>query len=240
MSISLKRIKALTKKELKGLVKNQNVLIMSLLPLFFGILYNNLYSSSNFMDKILILIMCVNMNLTLCGSFIIAMLIAEEKEKNTLRTLLLSGVSALEFLIGKIVITLLLTQLSNLVLFFIIGFDMKSLGWYLLYTFFVSISMIILGSLIGLIAPTQMSTGVIGMPILFLLLIIPMFADFNVTFQKIAAFTPNYNMNLLITNLIQSGSVSIDKLRSVVTILVWIVLSIVAFLVTYKKVGIDK
>lgn len=192
------------------------------------------------MDKILILIMCVNMNLTLCGSFIIAMIIAEEKEKNTLRTLLLSGVSAIEFLTGKIVVTLLLTQLSNLALYFIIGFEIKYLAWFLLFTFLVSVSMIILGSLIGLIAPTQMSTGVIGMPILLLLLIIPMFADLNDTFKKIGAFTPNYNMNLLITRIIQTGSLSFDYFKSIVTILVWIVLSVCAFLFTYSKVGIDR
>lgn len=107
MSISLKRIKALTKKELKSLVKNQNVLIMSLLPIFFGILYANLYSNSEFMNKIMILIMCVN-------------------------------------------------------------------------------------------------------------------------------------MNLLITDLMQSDSLSFDKFRSITTILIWIVLSIVAFLFTYKKVGVDR
>ncbi len=240
MSMSLKRIKALIKKELKSFTKNQNALFMCLLPIFFGILYTNLYTTSNFMDKLLILIMCVNMNLTLCGSFIVAMLIAEEKEKNTLRTLLLSGVSAIEFLTGKIVITLLLTLLSNFVLYFIIGFDIKYLVWFLLFTFLVSISMIILGSLIGLIAPTQMSTGVIGMPILLLLLIIPMFADYNDTFKKIAAFTPNYNMNLLITHLVQNGNLSIDQVKSIVTIILWIGLSAITFLFTYNKVNIDK
>lgn len=240
MNNSLKKIKALTKKELKSFIKNYNALLMFLLPIFFGLLYSNMYAQSTAMDKITILVLCINMNLTLCGSFIIAMMIAEEKEKNTLRTLLLSGVSAIEFLTGKMVITLLLTQISSLILFFITGFGAKNMAWFLLFTFLVNISMVILGSLIGLIAPTQMSTGVIGMPILFLLLILPMFADYNDNFKRIATFTPNYNMNTLITHFLNSGTMSAGQFRSIITIIVWILISLLAFFITYNKVGIDK
>lgn len=239
MDISLKRINALFKKEVKNFSKNKNTLLMTFMPIFFGLLYNYLYSDIN-LGKTFILFLCVNMNLVLCGSYIIAMLIAEEKEKNTLRTLFISGVSAFEFLSGKVIITFILTHVSNIILFFIYNVNVNYLGIYLLFSILVSISMILIGALIGLISPTEMSTGVIGLPILGLLLIIPMFAEYSDSFKTIANFTPNYHMNLIISSYLNSGNLPSDFLKSIIIIFLWIIISTLAFFITYNKVGLDK
>lgn len=240
MNFSIKRVKALTIKEVKIVAKNSNVLLMSLLAILFSIIYSYIYGGNSEVPKDDILLLCLNMNMVMSGIFVIAMLIAQEKEKFTLRTLLLSGVSAAEFLTGKALVTLIIAEITNAVLFFIVGMQVQYLGWYLLFTTLVIISMLIIGAIIGMLSPTQMSTGVNGLPVMMLLLLIPMLADFNENLRKVARFTPNYNMNLLLRKLFNNGDLSDTAFPALAVMLVWILLSVVIFAITYKKVGIDK
>ena len=241
MTISLRRIKALTKKEFKSFTKNSNVLLMCMLPIMFSIIYSYIYGSNeNGVPKLMVLLLCLNMNLIMCSSFTIAMLIAEEKEKNTLRTLLLSGVSALEFLFGKVVLTLILSTLTNILIYFICGIEVKYLGWFLLISTLVIISMIIIGALIGMFSKNQMSTSVVGMPVLLVFLLIPMMAEFNENIRNVAKFTPNYNMNVIFNKVLAGGSLSSQEILPFVSIFVWIVLTGIGFIIAYNKVGIDK
>ncbi|WP_051986365.1 ABC transporter permease [Clostridium amazonitimonense] len=92
------------------------------------------------------------------SSFGIAMLIAEEKEKNTMRTLMLSAVSPLEFLAEKAIITLLLSIVINIIIFFMVGINVQYLGKYIVLSTLVVLSMIELGAVIGLAQQNQMST----------------------------------------------------------------------------------
>lgn len=124
MEFSMRRVNALFKKKVKDFGKNMNVSLMCLLPIAFSIIYSRLVGDSTLdghLVKIDILIMCTGMNLVMVSSFVVAMLIAEEKEKNTLRTLMLSGVSPLEFLTGKIFMSFLISEIINVAIFFIIG-----------------------------------------------------------------------------------------------------------------------
>lgn len=242
MNFSIKRVRALIKKEFKSFPKNSNTLLMSLLPILFSIIYTYIYGSSSQESSptVDILLLCLNMNLVMSASFVIAMMIAEEKEKNTLRTLLLSGVSAVEFLTGKVIIAFIITEITNIIIFFIAGMELKYLGWFLFLSLLVIASMILIGAIIGMLAPTQMSTGVIGMPVIMLLLLIPMMAEFNPSIRKLAVFTPNYHMNTLLKQLFNGGSLSSGDIPAFGAMAAWILLTSLLFLITYNKAGIDK
>lgn len=173
MDFSIRRVNALLKKEIKDFVKNMNVWVMCFLPVMFSIIYSKLLgnnSSSAPMNKVSVLILCVGMNIALISSMVISMLIAEEKEKNTLRTLMLSAVSPWEFLAGKVLITFLVSEVVNIVIFFFIGCDIQYLGQYILITTLVLFSMIEIGAIIGIISPNQMTTGVFSMPVITIFL----------------------------------------------------------------------
>ncbi len=243
MEFSMRRVNALFKKEVKYFGKNMNVLFMCMLPIVFSIIYSKLFGGDTLdghLAKIDILIMCMGMNLVMVSSFVVAMLIAEEKEKNTLRTLMLSGVSPLEFFTGKIFITFLISQITNVAIFFIIGISAQYLGIYILLTTLVVFTMMEIGALIGIISPNQMSTGVIGMPVLIILLMIPIFARFNKTLTKIAEFLPNHNMNIMLENIFKGESIGLGYAYNIAVILAWIIIAGVAFAYTYNKVGLDK
>jgi len=243
MDFSMRRTRALFKKEIKSLLKNTNVLLMCMLPVLFSIIYSKIFTGNGTDDqlgRIDILIMCVSMNLVLVASFVIAMLIAEEKEKNTLRTLMLSGVSSLEFLSGKVIITFLVSEIINIVMYFIIGIEPTHLGIYILLTTLVVLSMIEIGAVIGIFSPNQMATGVVGMPVLMILLMIPLFANLNETLKKIAKLLPNYNMNVMLEKIFKGETIGVESTYNITVILIWIIIAAVAFMFAYRKIGLDK
>ena len=242
MAFSMRIIGALFNKEVKGLAKNKNVLLMFLLPVFFAIIYSRLAASdpSAHMDIVEILLLCVGMNLILGSSFVMAMLISEEKEKNTLRTLMLSGVSPLEFLAGKVLITFLLTTLSNLAIFLIVGIDPSYLFQFILLTTLVVIAMMEIGAVLGIFSPNQMATGTIGMPVLMVFLFVPMFAPVNETVGTVAGYLPTHNLNLVLESLFSGGGLGANSTTNLAIILAWIVVAAAGFIYTYNKVGLDK
>jgi len=243
MEFSIRRVNALFKKEIKDLGKNMNILLMCTLPIIFSIIYSKMLGGNTSIghpEKIDILIMCLGMNLVLVCSFVIAMLIAEEKEKNTLRTLMLSAVSPWEFLAGKALITLLVSVIINVAMFFIVGVNIQYLGQYILLTTLVIFSMIGIGAVIGIIAPNQMATGVVGMPVLMIFYMMPLFAEMNKTITKISEFLPNYNLSLLLKNVVKGTPLPRGYTFSISLILLWILIAAIAFAYTYNKKGLDR
>lgn len=243
MAVSMRKIKALLRKEVKTLPKNKNVLFMSLIPILLSVFCNYLLGNSNRGNPMVateMLFVCVGMNVTLISSYIVAMLIAEEKEKNTLRTLMLSGVTPMEFFVGKMLITVLMSEITDLAIFFIIGINIRYLGTFLLLTTLVVLSMIGIGGAIGIIAPNQMATGMIGMPVLMVLVFVPMLALINDTMAKISKFLPNYSMKLLLDQTMLGAKSGVQALFQIMVIILWIILSAVVFTVTYHKIGLDK
>lgn len=243
MGFSLRKVSGLFNKEIKDIGKNKNILFMSLLPILYAFMYSKIFAGQDMGDgpnKVEILLLCLSMNLVLVSGFVIAMLIAEEKEKNTLRTLMLSGVTPLEFLTGKIMITFILSEIINVAMFFIIGMETQYLVKYILVTTLIVLIMIGIGSVIGILSPNQMSTGVIGMPVLMIFLLLPMFARFNETLSKIAEFVPNYHMNLIIEKIFSGEVIGTGSGNSIVVMGAWLAISAVTFIYIYNKVGLDK
>lgn len=243
MEFSIRKVSGLFNKEIKDIGKNKNILLMSLLPILYAFIYSKMITGQGMGDgpnKVEILLLCLGMNLALVSGFVTAMLIAEEKEKNTLRTLILSGVTPLEFLTGKILITFILSEIINVAMFFIIGMETQYLVKYILVTTIVVLIMIGIGAIIGILSPNQMSTGVIGMPVLMIFLLLPMFAMFNETLSKIAKFGPNYHMNLIIEKIFRDEVIVVGSGNSIVVMGGWLVISAVTFIYIYNKVGLDK
>lgn len=238
MGFSIRRVNALFIKEVKDISKNMNVLFMAALPIIFCVIYLNLYKGGE-ETKIYLFDLCLGMNLILVSSFVIAMLIAEEKEKNTLRTLMLSSVSPMEFLAGKAAITLLLSEVVNVIMFFITGIGIQYLFKYILITTLVVISMMEIGAAVGLLAENQMATGTIGMPIFMILLMIPMFSRINNTLKNIAQLLPNYNMSIILQRIFSGKSAGPGSAYNIAVILAWIIIGAVGFGLIYNKKRLD-
>ena len=86
--MSIKKIGILFKLGLEDLTKNLNVFIYVLFPVLFALLYSNLDTLTNNFTFSL----CVLLNIAMVPIALMGTIIAEEKEKNTLRTLMLNNV----------------------------------------------------------------------------------------------------------------------------------------------------
>jgi ABC-2 type transport system permease protein len=99
----------------------------------------------------------------------------------------------------------------------------------------------VLGYVIGMLAPNQMSTGVIGMPVMIGFLLIPIFATLNETLNRIGKFFPTYGFNGITKTLFTGGNALDMALhgQDYMVIGIWILLGLALFAVIYRKIGIE-
>lgn len=230
------KIKALFKLGIEDLCKNMNVFIYIIMPIGFALLYSNM----DLLGKEYIFSLCVLLMLAMVPVALMGTIIAEEKEKNTLRTLMLNDVKATEILFAKALICMLFVVIDNLLMFFIIGLSMEHFLLYQLVCLFVGIAVILFGAVVGLLAKNQMSAGLLSLPFMFLLMA-PLFTGMvqSDIFSKISSFLPTDAMMEILDH-IAKGTMTISNVgSSFLIILVWLAGSIVLFNIVYKKVGVD-
>lgn len=233
MSIHWNKVGALFRKDMKDALKNGNFILLAALPLLFTVLYRFMSFDGFQMDQQFVLTLGLLMTLTLLPLSTMSMMIAEEKEKNTLRTLMLSNVSATEFLLSKSLVIFLLMQVVNLLIYMITGMPASGLPRFLLVTSCSSVCMILFGALIGILSKNQMSTGMLSAPFALVLLIPAAFAQISDGFASVARFIPSYAMIQLI-----SGTED-DLLLPIAVLLAWTVLAALLFGAAYRRKRLD-
>lgn len=107
MTFSWKRVNAIFVKDYKDFSRNMAVSIIIFFPPVLAALYSRMGTSS-----IESIYMIFNMGFAMVAAFVQSCLIAEEKEKNTLRGLMLSPATTTEILSGKSLLSFLLTLFS--------------------------------------------------------------------------------------------------------------------------------
>ncbi|MDO5601313.1 MAG: ABC transporter permease [Oscillospiraceae bacterium] len=238
--MSMRHFGTLFRKDLKDYLQNKNSLLMMLLPLFFALLYSVIFSDGpEAMPPMYLLSMTVSMSLCLLPTATLSMSIAEEREKNTLRTLVLSGVTAVEFLLSKALACLVMLTVVDTLIFAVVGAPWGFFPAFLLVTTLAGLCLEFLGGVIGLVSRDQMSTGTISAPLMLLLMIPSMLANVNAVLAAIARFSPVYAALQLFGLSSQNAMFSADALWYFGVLLVWTLLSLAAFWLVYKKRGTD-
>ncbi len=190
------RITAVFLKEIQDIRKNPNILVMYALPVLLTLLWNNIMPG---MPPGMALSFGLLFLVVMVGMYVPSMMIAEEKEKKTIEVLLLSPATPAEVIIGKGLLTLLSIIMVAIFLVLITGNQLQGLLTILLATVLTSIFAIFVGMIVGLLAKNQMSTGVVGMPVYLLLLIIPQVAEMAPgAVQTLAGFLPTYHYLLIL------------------------------------------
>ncbi len=241
MNISVKKIGILVRRDFKDFFKNPAVFITVLVPVFFVFLYKYLFG-----DKIVdinitsfVLQLGIAMNCSMCAIIIPSTSIAEEKEKFTLRTLMLSNISSIEFLTSKIILGFSITMVGNIIVYLISGSSMNGFGIFVIACILGSLSLNLLSAVLGLASRDQSSASVLQIPVLLLVMLPTMLGHFNDLLYKLGNLTPIQAMLELYYNGIDGDFFAKDVLINFVILLVWIVLSVVLFSWVYKKRGLD-
>ena len=234
MTFSMKRIQAIFIKDYKDLQRNGYVLFTALLPLFFAFC---LKGDGNPEASGLIF----NLALVMSGCFVQAALIAEEKEKNTLRGLLLSPASTMDILIGKSALSFIITALVLIGCILITDFSIQNAGIFILVNVMALCIYIGAGTLIGLLSRTVMESSLIGMPAMFLFgmgSLIPIAFDNDIVLE-VLAYLPNFNYMDIIIELTPGQSFSAFS-EGLIILAVWFIVTILATLFVYRRRQFDK
>ena len=231
MSVQAYKIKALMKKDVKDIRRNSSAVLMATLSMFFTLLYRFLNLGGEQLPAEFVLSTGVLMNISMLPLSVIAMLIAEEKEKNTLRTLMLNNVSAGEFLISKAAIVLLIAEVVNTLCYLFAQATIPFVT-FLSVTVLACVCMLFFGATIGIISKNQMSTGVITAPMTMLMLLPAILGMVDEGIASVARFTPTFSMLQL---LFGQGS----AVFSLLMIIGWTAAAGVLFSVIYARKRLD-
>lgn len=235
MQISLKRIRAIFLKDLKEMQRNSYSISTLLLPLIFVFLIT-LIEEPGFELGLL----PINLSLLIVGTFIQAAMIAEEKEKNTLRGLLLSPANPYEILIGKSLLSVLSATFIMIISMIVLDYRVSST---MIFVISIGLSLVIyisIGTLLGLISRSVMETSIIGIPLLFLFgmsFLIEIISD-NAMLIKILSYLPNEQLDTIWLNLEHGESIS-GIFGNVFILLIWAIISIMVSLLIYQRQRFD-
>lgn len=238
MDVSMRKIGVLYKKDFMDILKNISISISCVIPVFFAVLYKYLFSELP-MPEGYLLSLILALNLTMGAVMIPATSIAEEKEKHTLRTLMLSNVSGLEFCVSKLLVTSSFMLITNLLIFFIMSVKIAWLPAFIVITVVCAFPVIVLGAVVGLAARDQMTAGVYEIPLMLVFLLPTIFADLNQVAGIIADFTPCHAMVQIVSNLTTGELASTDTILAAVVVIAWIIVAVVAFVALFKRKGVD-
>ncbi|WP_306610718.1 ABC transporter permease [Bhargavaea cecembensis] len=163
MTFSMKRVNAIFMKDWKDMQRNGYVLITLSFPLVLAAVFGRMGESNAALAAF-----TINFALVIAGAFVQAAMVAEEKEKNTLRGLLLSPASTVEILVGKSLLSGTATVLIIIACVFLAGFTVPSLPMAAVSIFLGLITFLSIGTLLGLLSRTVMETSIIGMPVMLI------------------------------------------------------------------------
>lgn len=242
MEAALRKTGALLGKDLKDLVKNPTVLLGCLLPVGFIALYSQTMgdASGEAADaaRHQFLTMALFMTVGMTGCMTALYTIAEEKEKHTLRTLMLANVSAAQVIASRAVVSLTAIVVAQAACFAVLRAPIDLLAPYLLLGILSGLPVVMLSLVLGLASRDQMTAGVYSVP-LILVAFLPMFAPLNETLAKATPYCPTGGAQELL-NLAADGALfTADALQPLVVTLVWVAVGAAALALLYKRLARD-
>ena len=163
MTFSWKRIYAIFNKDLKDLSKNMYVSSIVILPIIMAFLYS--YMGEATID---LHFMVINLALASVTAFIQCAVIAEEKEKHTLRGLMLSPASLSEILTGKSLVSFFLTVITIVIGAMITGYEPTNITVIAVAIIVSMLFYLALGTILGLLSRSVLEASVIILPVIFL------------------------------------------------------------------------
>lgn len=245
MNISLRKVWAITEVKGKNLF-SKNFILMPLFTVGIILALRLIFDSmetgndSAFMVSYLLKFGLV-FNISLMGIYVTSAALAEEKEKNTLRTLMTSSVNGLEFFLGSMIPVFLMIMVINIVLIPISGcaFSDVHMGIYLFVTIVSSLTSCIIGMILGIFSKNQVSASTITTPVLMLFTFIPTFASFVESLKSVSQFLFTGVISDMVEAISTHSSFTLTVFQ-VVILLSEILISILLFLYIYKKTGFEK
>ena len=225
-----RKLNALLWLRLQVLISNSTLLATLLLPFGLTVLYNAFMNKNGELGTFL-LSMSLTMVLSMGSGYMVSIMMAEDKEKRNLKSLILSGVTATEYTFSMLILPLLIMLLGMILLPIYFKVDVSGyLLAYVIYLVLAAISVIFLNLLIGAVSDTQSKAQVYSMFPVFIVSFLPMIALQNDTVQKVL----DYSFIGPIVNLLnkKGGEISFSNIGM---LLAWVLVLGIANLFVLKN-----
>ncbi|WP_442601991.1 ABC transporter permease [Paenibacillus sp. KN14-4R] len=236
MTFSMKRVNAILKKDYKDISRNMFVSSTLFFPLILAALYGRMG-----VETIAEHYMVINLGFILIGTYFQSALIAEEKEKNTLRGLMLSPATTFEIFCGKSLLSFIAAALVVVISIFLTGYQPNNVLLVGIALFLSSIFYIGVGSLIGLLTKSVMEASVAILPVIgifsfgtFLMPII----DYNPSLAFVKLM-PNLQL-IELANQVQDGAGFLEVGSKLGVILLWAIVIHLLAAYVFKKRMVDE
>lgn len=192
--MSSRKIIAIFKKQVKDTFKNKEVLIQFVMFPVLALIMQNTVKIEN-LPRNYFVILFATMYIGMSPLVATSAILSEEKEKNTLRVLLMSNVKAWEYLLGVGTYIFIVCMLGS-VMFAVVGrySGMEGVSFLLIMAVGILIS-ILIGAGIGTFSKNQMSATSVTVIVMMVFSFLPMISMFNESIAKVSRFTFSQQLN---------------------------------------------
>ena len=252
MNATLRKVGALAGKDLADLFKNPTMLVVLLMPIGFMLLFRlvigDTAADAGLTGAELALAeeqigtfllgsgLCMSVGMVASMTLIYG--IAEEKERHTLRTLMLANVSAGEVAASKGGVALAAVVAVGAACFAVAGGEPGLLPAYLALTTLGAVPVVLVSLVLGLASRDQMTAGFYSVPVL-LLALVPTFGMVSAAIDAIAAFTPLGGVYDLLGLAVDGRLLTTDSLAPLAVTIAWAVAGAAVFAALYRRLARD-
>jgi len=231
MSISLKRAGAIFVKDYKEFSRNYAVSIMLIFPIIFAFLFRSIDSSLPGAFAFVL-----NISLVLVTCFAQACLIAEEKERNTLRSLMMTPATTMDVLIGKSALVFVISVVDLAIAMYIFGYDPVSIWAFVVAIILSIILYIAAGTICGLFSKTLLEASLSILPVAFIFTMAPwgLFLVDKYPIFIVLEYVPSSQLVHLMA-IHDTDFTTGDLLQPLLIILAWTVVLSIISVVLYQR-----
>lgn len=234
---------AIFRKQLKDTLKNKTVLIQFVMFPILALVMENAVKVDGMPEQFFVTLFAAMYSGMAPLTSMVA-IIAEEKEKNTLRVLMMSNVKPYEYLAGVGAYVWSACMLGAMVFCIAGDYGLKTGASFLgimVAGIFVSC---LFGAAIGTGSRTQMMATSITVPVMMIFSFLPMLSMFNSTIAKIAKFTYTEQISILLheishVSLWETAPQGVLLLEPICVLTANMLVAAALFTAAYKKCSLD-
>lgn len=222
------------RKQMKDTGRNMALLIQFVMFPLMAVIMENAIHLEDMPEHFFVGLFAV-MHIGMAPLNVTTAIIAEEKEKNTLRTLLFANVKPAEYLLGIGGYVFSACMVGAVVFDLLGGYSGKEFGLFLLIMAAGVIVSMLIGAVIGIRSKSQIAATTIMTPVMMVFAFLPMLAMFNDTVAKVADIAYSQQIQLLL-NGVAAGTR--PEAKSFIVIVVSVTIAAGAFAYTYRRSGL--
>lgn len=226
----MNHIAAIFKKQLKDTLRNKTVFIQFVMFPVMTLIMTNAINIQEMPENFFV-ILFATMYIGMAPLTSIASIISEEKEKNTLRVLIMSNVKPHEYLLGIGSYVWFACMLGGAVICTAGGYSLQvSIAFMGILAIGILTSLLI-GAIIGIGSKTQMMATSITVPVMMIFSFAPMLSLFNRTIEKIARVLYSEQISRMLN---QINSLQFHA-ENIGVIVLNILIATILFIMIFKK-----